>query len=128
MDEENKSVEEMYTSLSEAKEELWRRWSDKELRKRVEEYLVEVPEVFKNEPKIALFRNIASPNFEFQLAIETATMAGFKLVFMEFLKDKFCTRNLDKVHLGKIRFIKNDKSEKYIISKKNIIDFPQCLC
>jgi hypothetical protein len=120
--EENMEVEEMYTPLSEAKGEIWRRWNDNKLKKEVEGYLGEIPEVFKNEPKTSLFRYIASPNLEFLLANKTAYMAGLKLVFMEFLKDKFCTRNPDKVHLGKIRFIKNDKSKKYIMAKENIID------
>jgi hypothetical protein len=37
-EQENFQVESMYTTLSEAKEEIWRRWNDKELRKKVEEY------------------------------------------------------------------------------------------
>jgi hypothetical protein len=121
---ENIAIESMYTTLSEAKEEIWRRWNDKELRKKVEDYLGEIPEPFKNEPKAALFRFVATPNFEFQLASEFGSMLNLKMIFIEFLNDKFCTRNIDKVHLGKIVFFdkkRENNSSNYDNCK--IIDF-----
>ena len=46
-------IDTIYTSLEEAKEEVWRRWNDKELRAKVEESLGgDVPEVFRDEPKV----------------------------------------------------------------------------
>lgn len=120
--EENRLVEDMYTPLSVAKEEIQRRWNDKELRKKVEEYLGEVPAAFRDKPKATLFRFVATPNLEFQLAHETAAMADLDIIFTEFLRDKFCTRNVDKVRLGKMKFFNNGKEKKVIVSKNKIID------
>lgn len=119
---ENESVENMYSTLSEAKEEIQKRWNDKDLRRKVEKYLGEIPPAFQNEPVGALFRFIATPNLEFQIASEMARMANLDIVFMEFLGDKFCTRNLDKVHLGKMKFFKNINGKKIVIAKDKIID------
>ncbi len=58
-------VNKIYTPLSVAKEEIWRRWNDKALRKKVEDFLgVNLPEPFKNEPRAVMLRYIATPNFE----------------------------------------------------------------
>lgn len=121
-EEENKMVEEMYTTLSKAKREIKKRWKDKKLKRKVKKYLGEVPEAFKNKPKAAIFRFVATPNLEFQLASESAEMAKLEMIFMEFLQDKFCTRNLDKVHLGKLKFFKNGKGRKNVVAKEKIID------
>ncbi len=65
-----KEVEKIYTPLSVAKEEIWRRWNDKELRKKVEDFLGgDIPEVFKKEPRATIFRYIATPNLEFKFAL-----------------------------------------------------------
>lgn len=103
-------IKEIYTPLSVAKEEIWRRWNDPVLRKKVEDFLGgDMPKFFKKEPKANIFRYIATPNLEFELAMDSAKLLGLNMVFMEFLKDKFCTTNKDKVHLGKM----------YIYRKKN---------
>lgn len=112
------SVEELYTPLSVAKEEIQRRWNDKELRKKVEDFLgEEFPEMFKDEPRAVLFRFIATPNFEFRRFFDLSQMVSLEPVYAEFLGDKFCTRNQDKLCLGRI-VVSNGKNEK----KKNIIN------
>ena len=41
-------IKDIYTPLSVAKKEIWRRWNDKELRKKVEDFLGgDIPEVLK---------------------------------------------------------------------------------
>ena len=41
-------IKDIYTPLSVAKKEIWRRWNDKELRKKVENFLGgDLPEVLK---------------------------------------------------------------------------------
>lgn len=121
-------IKDIYTPLSVAKKEIWRRWNDKELRKKVEDFLGgDLPAVFKSKPKAALFRFIATPNLEFQLAFETAKLLNLKMIFMEFLNDRFCTRNLDKVHLGKLIFYREKKGKSQdIVSRKKIINLEQC--
>jgi hypothetical protein len=40
----------MYSTLEEAKEEIWRRWNDASLREKAAEFLGEVPEALRNGP------------------------------------------------------------------------------
>lgn len=113
----------IYTPLSIAKKEIWNRWNDKELRNRVEDYFAEVPEVFKDNPKAVLFRNVATPNFEAKLFLDLASCVDLKPAYIEFTKDKFCTRNQDKLTLGKmVFFCGKDKKGGNIINHENIID------
>lgn len=114
------SADDMYSSLSVAKEEVWKRWEDKELAKKVADFMGPKPEVFSDKPKAIIFRNIATPNLEFCLAKEYAQMLGLELVVIEYTSDKFCTRNRDKLHLGKMMFFdKRDKSQA--VAKEKVI-------
>ena len=62
----NISVDDIYTPLSVAKKEIWRKWNDKKLRKKVEYFLEgNISEFLKDEPTAYLARHIVSPNFEF---------------------------------------------------------------
>ncbi len=119
-------VNKIYTPLSVAKEEIWRRWNDKALRKKVEDFLgFDLPASFKNEPRSAWFRFIVTPNFEFQLVRNLAEIIGLDLVFFEFLNDKFCTRNQDKLRLGKMIFSnKTGSGEKQNNGEIKVIDLP----
>lgn len=116
-------LENFYTPLEEAKEEIWQRWNDKELRRKVEDFLGEVPDIFHYEPKAILFRYIATPDFEYTRARTLSDQLGLKLLYLEFSGDKFCTLNPDKRTLGRMIFFhaKNINGEN-IISKKNIFD------
>jgi len=118
---ENLQVEAMYTTLSEAKEEIWKRWNDKELRKKVEEYLGEIPEPFRKEPRVALSRSILSPNQELFYFLDLAKQSGLKPIGLEGIEDKFCTKNYDKVSLGKLSFLKCKNAEDGR-SQVNVID------
>ncbi|HCP09050.1 MAG TPA: hypothetical protein DIT25_04625 [Candidatus Moranbacteria bacterium] len=121
-------IKDIYTPLSVAKKEIWRRWNDKVLRKKVEDFLGgELPEVFKKEPRAALFRFMTTPNLEFQIASDTARLLDLNFIFMEFLNDKFCTRNQDKLHLGKMIFFHQKNGEDACINdRKKIIDLEKC--
>ncbi|MEI7890862.1 MAG: hypothetical protein WCI36_02740 [bacterium] len=102
-------VESMYTTLSEAKAEVWRRWNDKELRKKVEEYLGEIPDVFKAEPRAVLARHVTTPNLELGLFLEMSKMAELKPVNLEYIKDKFRISNFDKRYIAKMPFVKRNE-------------------
>lgn len=118
-----KQLKEIYTPLSVAKKEIWKRWNDKELRKKVENFLGgEMPEVFKDSPKAVLFRYIATPNLEFKIFNDLAKMMSLEPVFSEFLNDKFCTVNQDKLYMGKMTFSKKNGNGRYIVSKEKVID------
>lgn len=98
-------VDDIYTPLEEAKEEIWRRWNDKALRKKVEDFLGgDIPSVFKEAPRAVLSRQILSPNFEMLRFLDLAKESNLKSVLLEYPLDKFVTKNLDKYYLGKIFF------------------------
>lgn len=114
----------IYTSLSVAKEEIWRRWNDQELKKKVEDFLGgDVPEVFKDQPRAVTSRQIATPNMEFSLFYNKALFTGLKLLGWEFHDDIFVTTNRDKASLGKMGFLNGfDRKFKPMISYEKVID------
>jgi len=120
------TVSYLYTPLSVAREELQKRWQNEDLKMEVEKFLGVVPDVFQEGFNAALFRFIATPDLECQLAQDMASLAGFNFVFMEFLNDKFCTRNADKMHLGKLSFFKDKaKNNPESGSRVKVIDLVQ---
>lgn len=93
----------MYVSIEEAKSEVWRRWNNKELRRRVAEYLGgDIPRIFQKEPKGFLARFVATPNFEFCNFARLTSLLNISPVASEYLSDKFYSINPDKKSLGKI--------------------------
>lgn len=120
-----KQVDKIYTPLSVAKEEIWRRWNDKKLRKKVEEFLNgDVPDFLKDEPKAVLVRYVNSPNIELQYFLDFAKMAGMDFSLVEYPDDKLVAQNTCKYHLGYVIVHKGrgkklgDKLDHY-----RIIDF-----
>ena len=114
----------MYTPLEKAKNEVWKRWNDAQLKRRVEEYLgCNVPEVLKNEPRAVLFRNIISPNLEYLRFRELAHEVGLRPLGLEYHEDRFCTRSVDKLGLAKLRIFQGrDKNGAAITCCEKIID------
>jgi hypothetical protein len=89
----------------------------------VKDYLGEIPREFSDSPKAALLRFITSPNLEFQLAVDMSNILDLDFIFMEFLQDKFCTRNQDKFYLGKMVFFHEKNGDGLCITeKKKVID------
>jgi len=118
-------IKDIYTPLHIAKEEIHRRWNDIDLKKKMKDSLGgKIPDVFKDKPKAIIFRNIATPNLEIGIAHEYAQMMGLDLVVIEYTADKFCTRNRDKLHLGKMVFVHKDNKSQ-IVSKEKIIDIKE---
>lgn len=116
-------MEKFYTTLENAKVEVWKRWNEKSLKNRVEEYLDnDIPEAFANEPRAVLFRNIASPDFEFLYFLKLSKKIGLRPLILEYLDDKFSTRNADKLCLAKMAIFekKNSKGESIICYRKVI--------
>ncbi len=113
-------VSEMYTTLPEAKEEIWRRWNDKDLRKKVEDYLGEIPEPFKKEPRAVLSRNIITPNLELIYFLDLVKNTNLSPLGLEGVSDKFCTKNYDKVSLGKLTFFRNKEFKNIENGKTNV--------
>ncbi len=118
------NIDDIYTSLEEAKEEIQRRWNDKGLEKKVEKYLKgKIPKPFLKEPKGICTSHVASPNwFLFNFYIKTKE-AGLKPVVFEYLDDMFVTTNYDKASLGKMVFYHGkDVHGDMLTTSKHVID------
>jgi hypothetical protein len=99
------NLDDIYTPLEEAKEEIQRRWEDKELKKKVDDFLGgDIPDFLLDSPKAYLARHVASPNFEFFLFKELVNKIGLEYVISEFTDDIFTPENTSKYHLGKMFF------------------------
>lgn len=114
----------MYIPLEEAKEEVWKRWNDAELRRRVLEYVGELPEGFGQEPKAVFSAQLATLNFEYYRFAEKAKKAGLKPLCCEYIWDKFCSKNPDKRFLGKVTFFHHKgRNNGNRTTSHTIIDF-----
>lgn len=119
-------MENFYTTLEEAKVEIWRRWNDKELRKKVEEFLSgdDILKVFASKPKAVLCRDIISPDLECLRFIDSAKEIGLDPLMLEYPEDKFVNKNSDKYYLCKLSFYKGkNKNGDNITSTYRIVDF-----
>lgn len=115
-----------FSSMEEAMVELERRRNDKELQKKVEEYFkdVGIPEQFQDEPRLVLFRQVATPNIEVSRFLIIADGVNMKPLFLEYFDDKFTSNNEWKLYLGKLAFYEGvGKKGGAKINYKTIIDF-----
>lgn len=114
-------LDEVYTPIEVAKEEIWRRRNDSELKAKVETVLHnDIPSIFKESPRLVLARQVVSPNYELLRFLDLAKDFGIKPAFFEYAADKFITKNDDKYYLAKLYFYNGigKKGGKIITSKK----------
>jgi hypothetical protein len=98
-------VREIYTPLSVAKKEIEKRWKNKELRKKVEDFLGNnLPKHLKDKPRAYLGRQIISPNKEFFRFLDLAKTIGLPTSFIECTEDIYTSKNPVKYHLCKMYF------------------------
>lgn len=115
-----------FASMEEALQELERRRQDPLLAQKVEEYLkdVGIPEPFVGDPRLVIFRQVATPNIEVSRFLIIADGVGMKPLFLEYYDDKFTSNNEWKWFLGKLGFYEGvGKKGGEKISYKLIIDF-----
>lgn len=114
-----------YTPFEEAKEEIWRRWNNKELRKRVQNFLGDdIPKQLRNKPKAVLVTYLATPDIYLTEFLKLIRETKLKPLLLEYTKDKFFAGNSDKYHIGKMFFYSgkgHNKGNK--IDAIKIIDF-----
>jgi len=93
-----------YVSLEEARAEAARRWSDVDLRKRVESELGEHfrPE-FRERSCGVLWRFVASPDNGFTFFMQLARWVGVQPLVLEYRGDRFFHFNAEKYGLGRLR-------------------------
>jgi len=95
----------IYTTLEEAREEVYKRWNNEALRKEVKAFVGEIPEPLRNEPRAWLGRYIATPDNEFFHFLKLAKQCNLKPLATEYLEDRFYRKNDDKICLAKMQFI-----------------------
>jgi len=94
----------MYVTLEWAKEELKQRGNDLELRRKVREFVGDIPDFLRNGPRAVLARHIATPNIEFFRLASTAKTLGLRPACSGYVGDRFTTKNPDKLLLGRMTF------------------------
>ena len=113
-----------YTSLEEAKEKIWHRWHNADLRKKVGEFLRKIPRPLQEAPRAVLDRNIATPNFEYFHFLQLVANVSLSPLVTEYIGDKFVTLSVDKLGLAKMPFyIGRNKKKGILFEYKNVIDF-----
>jgi hypothetical protein len=116
----------LYTPWREALEELERRRTDAKLDEYLKELLPRgIPECMRGKKSMALFRHIATSNYEIHRFLITADALTdlFPLV-LEYTDDKFNDRNVGKYFLGKLCFHKGmNKNGQSMWEAIRIIDF-----
>lgn len=91
-------IDTLYTPLDEALAQLRERRADEKLRAAVAEFHRPLPPVFlPTEPCAVLYRQIITPNYEFERFITTAQAAGLPPLCLEASEDLFCSRNREKI-------------------------------
>lgn len=110
----------LYTDIPTASIEIHNRWNDSTLREEVESYVREMPECFTRQPKAVLFRNIITPDHEFEQFIAQSKKINLAPLAIEYTKDKFSTRNDDKICLLKLAIFekRNSRNEAMFYYKK----------
>lgn len=117
-------MSDFYTPLDTAKEELLRRWEDVDLKERVRTYLKgDVPDFFEISPRLALFKNIMTPNDENGRVAEMSRATGLDVLGLEFTHDKFVAFNLDKYIFGMLFFKMGMRPDgRMQVYKKKVVD------
>ena len=95
----------LYVTPEVAKDEIWKRFYDEDLQKEVALFLGnDIPQVFQGRPRVVLARSVASPNKEAVHFLNIAEKLNLQPLFLEYLSDKFVSKNFDKHHLSRLFF------------------------
>jgi len=116
----------LYTPLDEAYDELVRRRRDKELERRVHDFLRgNIPEPLRSEPKAVIFRHVLTPNYELRRFTELVHAFGkLQPLFWEYHTDKYTPNNELKRTIGRLFFFNGrGKKNGARINSLNVIDF-----
>jgi hypothetical protein len=110
----NKTTNNIYLSLDEARDEIRRRWNDKILKEKIELVLNEkvgiISTFLNSKPCAVIWRSMLSPDNGFDFYYQSSNYLGCEVAPMEYLDDKFVTINEEKKALSKIRLnLENEK-------------------
>lgn len=115
----------VYTDIFTALDELRNRASNEKIDAYIREHLGEdIPKNFTEDVQYVLFRQVATPNFEFRRFLHICSFLHDKALFFEYNKDKLTSNNEHKYHLGRLPFFSGfDKNRQPIVEKLTVIDF-----
>jgi len=115
-----------YIKEEDIESELEKRELDRELFKKIEEYLGEpLPEPFNQNKRFAVIvRHLFTPDYELEKFLEKAKKFNLEPVLLEYTEDKFVAENEDKRALGKLFFFRGIfRGGKICMDVFKIIDF-----
>lgn len=116
-------VDHIYTSMEDAREEIYYRWNGPFLRKKVAAFVSHVPQQFINQPRAILNRDVATPDNEFREFIKKACQIGLSPIVSEYWEDKFVGINPDKLSLAKMPIYSGkDKNGNTTFRYKTVVD------
>ncbi len=112
----------IYSSITEASNELERRRNDKELMKKISEFFSALPLDDLSYPRAFLSRPIGTPNFELRSFLVQSEMIDLDPVVLEY-PGKLVAKNDDKYHDCILHFRDGfDKDHNHRISKVKAVD------
>ncbi|MDQ5922797.1 MAG: hypothetical protein QG644_505 [Patescibacteria group bacterium] len=118
--------ETVYTPLTEAIQILEERQKDSKLREKIEELLDNnIPEPLRKIDKYGISgKQLATPNLDTRWFIKLVKQFNLKALFLEYLEDKFISKNEFKHSLGQLIIHKDfNKKGEYQEEKVTIVDF-----
>ena len=83
-----------------------------------------IPDEFNDGLRYVLFRQVATPNFEFRRFLHICSFLQHKSLFFEYGDDKFTSNNEHKYHLGRLPAFQGKKKKRIpIVQKQTVVDF-----
>ncbi|MCF7831831.1 MAG: hypothetical protein K9M36_03030 [Candidatus Pacebacteria bacterium] len=114
----------VYTPMSEALEKKEKNKVNDNLNKKINSFLLEIPEPMQNDHRAVLFRHVTTPQYEIKRFHDIAIGFGLQPLFWEYHEDKFTSNNKTKHALGRLHVNKGRGADKRTIVKKyTIFDF-----
>lgn len=119
------NLQNFYTNPAEAGQLLLERWENEQLRRAVEkQYGEKIPKEILSAPHGVMWRQICSPDREFDRYLKLLHEANLKPLGLETVDDKFVSGNFTKLGLTNLPFATGQsKSGNTIAEKVKIIDF-----
>lgn len=118
-----KNLFDIYTPIEEASRQIFERWNNKCLKSNVIEFVRRVPHVLAHGPAAIYWQNIVTPNVDFLRFRELARLAHLKPVIFEFLNDKFCSKNPQKLAYTKMFFhFGQGRNGGDRLKRRNVVD------
>jgi len=125
MDKKHKAFRsKVYTNLSDLQAESKRRWNDKKLRKKVEDFFgSKMLSILQKKQRAVLSRSIGTPNLESKYFLDLSKEIKLDPLILEY-SGKFVAKNKDSYHLCRLFFSRTLKNKNSVsVDTIKIVDF-----